>query len=135
MLMRDSRAEKIPTAILMPHRRYLLLSRTDSATSTIALSSIVTMSMRTREISPMIQQTDNHEPFVVEVWGKLAGVVLKKGDAFRFHAIAPPFLALDGAEFAKPGLARLAAARLDPHTRDAGRSLGSASHSASSLPL
>jgi hypothetical protein len=32
-------------------------------------------------------------------------------------------------------LARLAAARLDPHTRDAGRSLGSANHSASSLPL
>jgi hypothetical protein len=36
-------------------------------------------------------------------------------------------------------LARLAAARLDPHTRphtlDGGRSLGSASHSASSLPL
>ena len=85
----------------------------------------------------MIQQTDNHEPFVVEVWGKLAGVVLKNGDAFRFHAIAPPFLELDGAEFAKPGLARLAAARLDPHTRalDGGRSLGRASHSASSLPL
>ena len=87
----------------------------------------------------MIQQTDNHEPFVVEVWGRLAGVVLKKGDAFRFHAIAPPFLELDGAAFAKPGLARLAAARLDPHTRphtrDAGRSLGWASHWASSRPL
>ena len=75
------------------------------------------------------------EPFVVEVWGKLAGVVLKEGDAFRFHAIAPPFLELDGAEFAKPGLARLAAARLDPHTRDGGRSLGWASHWASSRPL
>ena len=88
----------------------------------------------------MIQETVQHEPFVVEVWGKLAGVVLKKGDAFRLHAIAPPFLELDGAEFAKPGLARLAEARLDPHTRvphtgDTGRSLGSASHSASSLPL
>lgn len=79
------------------------------------------------------------EPFVVEVWGKLAGVVLKEGGAFRFHAVAPPFRELDGAEFAIPGLARLAAARLDPHTRhhtfDGGRSLGSASHSASSLPL
>jgi len=87
----------------------------------------------------MIQQTVHHEPFVVEVWGKLAGVVLKEGDAFRFHAIAPPFLELDGAAFAKPGLARLAAARLDPHTRphtrDAGRSLGWASHWASSRPL
>jgi len=90
----------------------------------------------------MIEQTVQHhlsEPFVVEVWGKLAGVVLKDGDAFRFHAIAPPFLELDGAAFAKPGLARLAAARLDPHTRDGhrslGRSLGSASHWASSRPL
>jgi hypothetical protein len=98
----------------------------------------VTISVRTREISPMIQHTVQHhlsEPFVVEVWGKLAGVVLKEGDAFRFHAIAPPFLELDGAEFAKPGLARLAAARLDPHTLDAGRSLGWASHWASSRPL
>lgn len=75
------------------------------------------------------------EPFVVEVWGKLAGVVLKEGSAFRFHAVASPFRELDGAEFAIPGLARLAAARLDPHTRDGGRSFGSASHSASSLPL
>ena len=86
----------------------------------------------------MIEQTVQHhlsEPFVVEVWGKLAGVVLKEGDAFRFHAIAPPFLELDGAAFAKPGLARLAAARLDPHTRDTGRSLGWASHWASSRPL
>jgi hypothetical protein len=32
-------SRKIPTAILMPHGRYLLVSRTDSATSTIALSS------------------------------------------------------------------------------------------------
>ncbi len=77
------------------------------------------------------------EPFVVEVWGKLAGVVLREGGAFRFHAVAPPFRELDGAEFAIPGLARLAAARLDPHTPhtlDGGRSLGKASHSASSLP-
>lgn len=76
------------------------------------------------------------EPFVVEVWGKLAGVVLQEGDAFRFHAIASPFLELDGAEFAKPGLARLAAARLDhSHSRAIALSLGKASHSASSLPL
>jgi hypothetical protein len=76
------------------------------------------------------------EPYVVEVWGKLAGVVLKEGDAFRFHAIASPFLELDGVEFAKPGLARLAAAKLDTgHTRDTGRSLGKACHWANSLPL
>lgn len=72
------------------------------------------------------------EPFVVEVWGKLAGVVLQEGNAFRFHAIAPPFLALDGAEFAKPGLAKLAAARLDHcHSRATTLSQGSAR----SLPL
>ncbi len=82
----------------------------------------------------MIQHMN--EPFVVEVWGKLAGVVLQEGDAFRFHAIASPFLALDGAEFAKPGLAKLAAARLDNgHSRVTTRSLGRASHFASSSPL
>lgn len=78
------------------------------------------------------------EPFVVEVWGKLAGVVLQEGDAFRFHAVAPPFLELDGAAFAKPGLAKLAAARLDhsgDYTRETGRSLGRASHWVSSRPL
>ena len=66
----------------------------------------------------MIQSTVHElsEPFVVEVWGRLAGVVLKEGGAFRFHAVASPFLELDGVEFAKPGLARLAAARLDSHT-------------------
>ena len=73
------------------------------------------------------------EPFVVEVWGKLAGVVLQEGEAFRFHAIAPPFLELDGVAFAKPGLARLAAARLDNghgngHGRETARSLGNACH-------
>lgn len=82
----------------------------------------------------MIQHMN--EPFVVEIWGKLAGVVLQEGGAFRFHAIAPPFLELDGAEFAKPGLAKLAAARLDNgHSRVTSRSFGSASHAASSLPL
>ena len=30
------------------------------------------------------------EPFVVEIWGKPAGVVLKEGNAFRFHAFARP---------------------------------------------
>lgn len=79
------------------------------------------------------------EPFVVEVWGKLAGVVLQEGGAFRFHAVAPPFLELDGVEFAKPGLAKLAAARLDNHprdyTREPGRSLGSACHWVSNRPL
>lgn len=76
------------------------------------------------------------DPFVVEVWGKLAGVVLKEGDAFRFHAVAPSFRELDGAAFAKPGLARLAAARLDSgHTRDGGLSLGRVSQRASNLLL
>jgi hypothetical protein len=56
------------------------------------------------------------EPFIVEIWGELAGIVLKDGNAFRFQAIARPFFALDGAHFTTPGHARLAAARL-PSTR------------------
>ena len=56
------------------------------------------------------------DPFVVEVWGKLAGVVLQEGEAFRFHAVAPPFQALEGRSFPKPGHARLAAVCLERGT-------------------
>lgn len=52
------------------------------------------------------------EPFVVEIWGQTAGIVLKEGNAFRFHAYARPFFALEGVQFNSPGQARLAAARL-----------------------
>jgi hypothetical protein len=52
------------------------------------------------------------EPFVVEVWGKPAGFVLKEGNAFRFHALGRPFETLDGTEFNTLGHARLAAAAL-----------------------
>ena len=58
------------------------------------------------------------EPYIVEVWGEPAGVVLKEGNAFRFHALARPFFALDGTQFATPGQARLAAARLQPRRFD-----------------
>ena len=84
------------------------------------------------------------EPFVVEVWGKPAGIVVKEGNAFRFYAMARPFFELDGAQFTTPGHARLAAARLDGFSRRdvddghngvTGPSLGSASHSASFCPL
>lgn len=54
------------------------------------------------------------EPLVVEVWGKPAGVVLRKGNTFRFHAFAQPFSELEGAEFSTLGHARLAAAKLQP---------------------
>ena len=54
------------------------------------------------------------EPFIVEVWGEPAGIVLKEGNAFRFHAIARPFFVLDGTQYTTPGHARLAAARLRP---------------------
>ena len=54
------------------------------------------------------------EPLVVEVWGKPAGVVLRKGNTFRFHAFARPFSELEGAEFNTLGHARLAAAKLQP---------------------
>ena len=84
------------------------------------------------------------EPFVVEVWGKPAGIVVKEGNAFRFYALARPFFELDGAQFTTPGHARLAAARLDSldrhdaeddHSSVTGLSLGKASHSASFCPL
>ena len=84
------------------------------------------------------------EPYIVEVWGKPVGVVTKDGNAFRFHAMAQPYFALDGVQFTKLGHARLAAARLDfdqarhDEARDLSpelspvRSLGSASHWAAS---
>lgn len=84
------------------------------------------------------------EPFIVEVWGKPAGVVIKEGNAFRFHAIARPFFELDGAQFTTRGHARLAAAQLDGfsrrdvddgHSGVTGRSFGKASHSESFCPL
>ena len=86
------------------------------------------------------------EPYIVEIWGKPVGVVTKEGSAFRFRAVAQPFFSLDGAQFRKPGHARLAAASLDlDQARDASpglsspglsptRSFGNWSHWASSLP-
>lgn len=52
------------------------------------------------------------EPFIVEIWGEPAGIVLREGNAFRFHATARRFFELDGTQFHTPGHARLAAARL-----------------------
>ena len=52
------------------------------------------------------------EPFIVEIWGEPAGIVLREGNAFRFHAIARPFFELDGSQFTTPGHARLAVAQL-----------------------
>ena len=56
-------------------------------------------------------------PFIVEVWGEPAGIVLQEGNAFRFHATAHPFFELDGAPFNTPGHARLAAAGLKSASR------------------
>ncbi len=54
------------------------------------------------------------EPLVVEVWGKPAGIILREGNTFRFHAFAQPFSELEGTEFNTLGHARLAAAKLQP---------------------
>jgi hypothetical protein len=54
------------------------------------------------------------EPLVVEVWGKPAGIILREGNTFRFHAFAQPFSELEGTEFSTLGHARLAAAKLQP---------------------
>lgn len=52
------------------------------------------------------------EPFIVEIWGEPAGIVLREGNAFCFHATAHPFYELEDIHFNTPGHARLAAARL-----------------------
>lgn len=54
------------------------------------------------------------KPFIVEIviWGEPAGIVLREGNSFRFHATAHPFFELDGTKFTTAGHARLAAARL-----------------------
>ena len=57
------------------------------------------------------------DPFIVEIWGQPAGIVLKDGAAWRFHATHRAFFALEGVPFNTPGHARLAAARLDQAQR------------------
>ena len=52
------------------------------------------------------------DPYIVEIWGEPAGIVLKEGGAYRFHAVATAFFELEGTEYDTPGKARLAAARL-----------------------
>ena len=54
------------------------------------------------------------ESLIFEFWGRPAGIVLKEGNIFRFHAFARPFSELDGTEFNTLGHARLAAAKLQP---------------------
>lgn len=50
------------------------------------------------------------QSFVVEIGGETAGIVLKEGNAFRFHAIGHPFFVLDGTQFTTPGHAGFAVA-------------------------
>src|SRR5688572_1380109 len=69
---------KESSAILMPYARSLLWADEDSTSTTIADRWNGTISGKTRENTMT-------EPFVVEVWGEPAGIVLKEGNAFRFH--------------------------------------------------
>jgi hypothetical protein len=57
------------------------------------------------------------ETFFVEIWGEPAGIVVKEGNCFRFHAVTQPFFALDGSKYATPGQARLAAVSMDRERR------------------
>ncbi len=50
--------------------------------------------------------------YIVEVWGEPAGIVLKEGDTYCFHAVAQPFFELEGTQYDTPGKAKLAAASL-----------------------
>jgi hypothetical protein len=56
------------------------------------------------------------KPFVVDVCGEPAGIVLQESNVSRFNAIARPFSELDGTPFTTPDHARLAAAELQRET-------------------
>ncbi|MFI5030818.1 MAG: hypothetical protein ACHQPH_08980 [Reyranellales bacterium] len=46
------------------------------------------------------------EPLVVEIWGKPAGIVLREGNTFRFHALpgpSPSWKARNSTPWAMPG--------------------------------
>ena len=68
------------------------------------------------------------ETFFVEIWGEPAGIVVKEGNCFRFHAVTQPFFALDGRKYATPGQARLAAVSVDRERRTHVQSLASSHH-------
>lgn len=52
------------------------------------------------------------DPYIVEIWGEPAGILLKEAGAYRFHAVATAFFELEGTEYDTPGKARLAAAKI-----------------------
>ena len=57
--------------------------------------------------SPGRRSVATSEPFNVEIWDEPAVIVLREGNAFRFHATARPFFEFDGTRFITPGHARL----------------------------
>ena len=52
------------------------------------------------------------DPYVIEVWGEPAGILIEHNRRFRFFAVSHLYAALSGASYRTRGHARLAAARL-----------------------
>ncbi len=51
------------------------------------------------------------EPYVIEVWGEPAGVLIESNRRFCFFAVSHLYAALSGSSYRTRGHARLAAAR------------------------
>lgn len=49
--------------------------------------------------------------FIIEVNSRAAGIVVREGRCFRFHAACDAFSGLDGRDFGSPGEAHKAAMR------------------------
>jgi hypothetical protein len=66
------------------------------------------------------------DAFIIEVKSRAAGIVVRDGRFFRFHAATHDFNGLDGRGFRSPGEAQKAAVRLEAElatARVGGRSL------------
>ncbi|WP_428681417.1 hypothetical protein [Reyranella sp.] len=52
------------------------------------------------------------DPYVIEVWGEPAGILIEHNRRFRFFAVSHLYAALSGSSYRTRGHARLAAAHL-----------------------
>ena len=52
------------------------------------------------------------EPYMIEVWGEPAGILIENNRRFRFFAVSHLYAALSGSSYRTRGHGRLAAVRL-----------------------
>uniref|UniRef100_Q07VR4 Uncharacterized protein n=1 Tax=Rhodopseudomonas palustris (strain BisA53) TaxID=316055 RepID=Q07VR4_RHOP5 len=64
--------------------------------------------------------------FIIEVHSRAAGIVVRDGHGFRFHAATRDFSGLDGRDFGTPGEAHKAAIRHVAAAQAGGRASRSA---------